>query len=94
MTDNEKFPGGGPAGSALTPITGIVHGNLKKKKKRRGGTRRRTWYNFSRPLTTSQQSHRWKVIDVAQFKFNAAKKYFPLAEARYDQLKVKVYPES
>lgn len=35
MTDNEKFPGGGPAGSALTPITGIVHGNKKKKKEGR-----------------------------------------------------------
>lgn len=36
MTDNEKFPGGGPAGSALTPITGIVHGNLKKKRGEEG----------------------------------------------------------
>lgn len=94
MTDNEMFPGGGPAGPALTPITGIVHGNKKKKISGGGGSRRRTRYNFSRPLTTLQQSHRWEVIHVAQFKFNAAKKYFPLAEARYDQLKGKVYPKT
>lgn len=31
------FPGGGPAGPALTPITGIVHGNKKIKKKRGRG---------------------------------------------------------
>lgn len=38
MTDNEKFPGGGPAGSVLTPITGIVHGNKKKRgEEGRGG---------------------------------------------------------
>lgn len=35
MTDNEKFPGGGPPGSALTAITRIVHGNLTKKKKKK-----------------------------------------------------------
>lgn len=26
MTDNEKFPGGGPAGLNLTRIPGIIHG--------------------------------------------------------------------